>query len=160
MCLFDYTVSWHCMSPKKIDISALRCSRRSVVISSHNAHPRGSPSMHRVPRPGGFSKHSIKCFILGSYGLSLLIQWWKNTKKKIKLEKKANIYHPTCYWKIYLKPSHLKKVNCCPYIQGLRVRLGYSPKGGTIMVKISAIKTKLAGRTIWNQTVTSIITTV
>lgn len=28
------------------------------------------------------------------------------------------------------------------------------------MVKISAIKTKLAGRTIWNQTVTSIITTV
>lgn len=44
--------------------------------------------------------------------------------------------------------SDLKNVNCCPYIQGLRVRLGYSPNGGTIMVKIRAMRTKLAGRTI------------
>lgn len=47
---------------------------RVIVISSHNAHPSGSPSMHRVPRPGGFNKRAEKCFILGSYGLSLLIQ--------------------------------------------------------------------------------------
>lgn len=47
--------------------------------------------------------------------------------------------------------SDLKKVNCCPYSHGLRVRLGYSPNGGTIMVKIRAIRTKLAGRTIWKR---------
>lgn len=44
--------------------------------------------------------------------------------------------------------SDLKKVNCCPYIHGVRVRLGYSPNGGTIRVKIRDTKTKLAGRTI------------
>lgn len=31
-----------------------------------------SPSMHRVPRPGGARKHSVKCFIPGSRGRSLL----------------------------------------------------------------------------------------
>ena len=44
---------------------------------------------------------------------------------------------------------YLKKVNCRPYIQGLRVRLGYSPKGGTILVNVIARKTKLAGNTIY-----------
>lgn len=40
---------------------------------------------------------------------------------------------------------------CLPYIQGLRVRLGYSPKGGMIRVKVSARKTKLAGSTIYQK---------
>lgn len=47
--------------------------------------------------------------------------------------------------------DHLKKVYCRPYIQGLRVRLGYSPKGGTIRVNVSARKTKLAGSTIYQR---------
>lgn len=44
--------------------------------------------------------------------------------------------------------AHLKNVYCRPYIQGVRVRLGYSPKGGTIRVNISARKTKLPGSRI------------
>ena len=40
---------------------------------------------------------------------------------------------------------------CLPYIQGVRVRLGYSPKGGTIRVNVSARKTKLAGNTIYTE---------
>lgn len=44
--------------------------------------------------------------------------------------------------------THLTKVNCGPYIHGVRVRLGYSPNGGTIIVKTKAIRTKLAGKTI------------
>lgn len=47
--------------------------------------------------------------------------------------------------------AHLKKVYCLPYIQGLRVRLGYSPKGGTIRVNVSARNTKLAGSTIYQK---------
>ena len=47
--------------------------------------------------------------------------------------------------------AHLKKVYCLPYIQGVRVRLGYSPKGGTISVNVSARKTKLAGSTIYKR---------
>lgn len=44
--------------------------------------------------------------------------------------------------------GNLTKVTCGPYIQGLNVRLGYSPNGGTMVVKMSAMRTKLAGRTI------------
>lgn len=44
------------------------------------------------------------------------------------------------------------KVNCGPYIHGVRVRLGYSPNGGTIIVKTKAIRTKLAGKTIYKKT--------
>lgn len=53
-----------------------------------------------------------------------------------------------CHFTAFVVRSDLKKVNCCPYIQGVRVRLGYSPNGGTIMVKINAIRTKLAGKMI------------
>lgn len=49
---------------------------------------------------------------------------------------------------VFVMRSDLKKVNCCPYIQGVKVRLGYSPNGGTIIVKMRAIRTKLAGRMI------------
>lgn len=44
--------------------------------------------------------------------------------------------------------THLKKVNCCPYIQGWSCRGGYFPKGGTMRLKSSAMQTKTAGRTI------------
>jgi len=43
------------------------------------------------------------------------------------------------------------KVNCGPYIHGVRVRLGYSPNGGTIIVKTKAIRTKLDGKTIYKK---------
>lgn len=48
----------------------------------------------------------------------------------------------------YICWAYLKNVYCLPYIQGLRVRLGYSPNGGTIRVNVRARKTKLAGKTI------------
>lgn len=44
--------------------------------------------------------------------------------------------------------AHLKKVNCCPYIQGWRRSGGYFPKGGTMRLKSSAMQMKTAGRTI------------
>lgn len=44
--------------------------------------------------------------------------------------------------------THLKKVYCCPYIQGWRVKAGYSPNGGTMMESIRARHTKVAGSTI------------
>ena len=59
---------------------------------------------------------------------------------------------PGCELRGVAVMSDLKKVNCWPYIQGDRVRLGYSPNGGTIVVKIRAMRTKLAGRTIWETT--------
>ncbi len=39
---------------------------------SPDTHSSGSPSMQRVPTPGLCSKRSVKCFILGSNGCSLL----------------------------------------------------------------------------------------
>lgn len=45
--------------------------------------------------------------------------------------------------------THLKKVNCCPYIQGCRRSGGYFPKGGTMRLKSSAMQTNTAGSTIW-----------
>lgn len=37
-----------------------------------DTHSSGPASMQRVPRPGLLSKHSAKCFIVGSKGRSLL----------------------------------------------------------------------------------------
>ena len=54
------------------------------------------------------------------------------------------------FW-LSVKKTDLTKVSCFPYIQGLSVRLGYSPKGGTTRVKTREIRTKLAGRTIWRE---------
>lgn len=58
--------------------------------------------------------------------------------------------HNTWGWMMIFrdKSTHLKKVYCCPYIQGWRIKAGYSPKGGTMMESIRAKNTKVAGSTI------------
>lgn len=117
-------------------------------------HSSGSSNMQRVPKPGLFSNTSPKYLIWASIGRSLL----KLTIiSKLRLQDQNPKKSADSWWQrrralwFCASYAHLKKVYCCPYIQGLRVRLGYSPKGGTITVNIKARKTKLAGSTIYQR---------
>lgn len=121
-------------------------------------HSSGSSTMQRVPKPGLSNNTSPKYLIWASMGRSLL-QWIKQytfthcyTKIRTFITRHfsyfSQIQLDVSFWSHY---AHLKKVYCLPYIQGLRVRLGYSPKGGTIRVNVSARKTKLAGSTIYQR---------
>lgn len=72
--------------------------QQDIFHSVHclDTHSDGSFCMYRVPRPGMLNKRSVKCFILGSNGRSLLktVGNIKEKKDKITVNETGTIQWP------------------------------------------------------------------